>query len=311
MVVVSGDDKQMPPSSFFSSRIESDEPDWAEDEPLDDSASEQERTLQEQTWNRRELKDCPDVLSLGLAVLPKTTLQIHYRSEYRELIGFSNAAFYRNELGVPVRHPDDAVRKDKPIEYLEVNGTYGNQQNLDEARRVVEVLADLWRKDGREEALGRDRDVQHEASGADRGIAPTARRYGPERSGRPSSRRWIARTNGEDMSLFVKNVENVQGDERDFIIFSTTFGRNSAGQFRRNFGALGQAGGERRLNVAVTRARRKVIVIGSMPIEEISDMLGTRRQPQVPRDYLQAYLQYAKLMSDGHLDEARRLAIDW
>ena len=146
MVVVSGDDKQMPPSSFFSSRLESDEPDWAEEEPLDDSASEQERTLQEQTWNRRELKDCPDVLSLGLAVLPKTTLQIHYRSEYRELIGFSNAAFYRNELGVPVRHPDDAVRKDKPIEYLEVNGVYGNQQNLDEARKVVEVLAELWRR---------------------------------------------------------------------------------------------------------------------------------------------------------------------
>ena len=113
---------------------------------------------------------------------------------------------------------------------------------------------------------------------------------------------------GEDMSLFVKNVENVQGDERDFIIFSTTFGRNDSGQFRRNFGALGHAGGERRLNVAVTRARRKVIVIGSMPIQEISDMLSTRRQPQVPRDYLQAYLHYAKLMSDGQLDEAKRLA---
>jgi primosomal replication protein N'' len=113
---------------------------------------------------------------------------------------------------------------------------------------------------------------------------------------------------GEDMSLFVKNVENVQGDERDFIIFSTTFGRNSAGLFRRNFGALGQAGGERRLNVAVTRARRKVIVVGSMPIKEISDLLATRRHPQVPRDYLQAYLQYSKLMSDGHLEEARRLS---
>ena len=305
--MVSGDDKQMPPSSFFSSRIESDEPEWSEDEPLDDSASEQERTLQEQTWNRRELKDCPDVLSLGLTVLPKTTLQIHYRSEFRELIGYSNAAFYRNELGVPVRHPDDAVREHKPIEYLAVNGTYGNQQNPDEARKVVEVLADLWRKTGaKRPSVGivtfnmKQAELIEELLQQHADTDPKFRETFAEELDR--------KDHGEDMSLFVKNVENVQGDERDFIIFSTTFGRNSAGQFRRNFGALGQAGGERRLNVAVTRARRKVIVVGSMPIEEISDLLGTRRQPQVPRDYLQAYLQYSKLMSDGHLEEARRLS---
>ena len=307
VAVVSGDDKQMPPSSFFSSRIESDEPEWSEDEPLDDSASEQERTLQEQTWNRRELKDCPDVLSLGLTVLPKTTLQIHYRSEFRELIGYSNAAFYRNELGVPVRHPDDAVREHKPIEYLAVNGTYGNQQNPDEARKVVEVLADLWRKTGaKRPSVGivtfnmKQAELIEELLQQHADTDPKFRETFAEELDR--------KDHGEDMSLFVKNVENVQGDERDFIIFSTTFGRNSAGQFRRNFGALGQAGGERRLNVAVTRARRKVIVVGSMPIEEISDLLGTRRQPQVPRDYLQAYLQYSKLMSDGHLEEARRLS---
>ena len=306
-VVVSGDDKQMPPSSFFSSRINSDEPDWSEDEPLDDCASEQERTLQEQTWNRRELKDCPDVLSLGLTVLPKTTLQIHYRSEFRELIGYSNAAFYRNELGVPVRHPDDAVREHRPIEYLAVNGTYGNQQNPDEARKVVEVLADLWRRTGVDRpSVGivtfnvKQAELIDELLQEQADTDPKFRETFAEELDR--------KDRGEDMSLFVKNVENVQGDERDFIIFSTTFGRNSAGLFRRNFGALGQAGGERRLNVAVTRARRKVIVVGSMPIEEISDLLGTRRQPEDPRDYLQAYLQYAKLLSDGHLEEARRLS---
>src|SRR5690606_17088751 len=82
---------------------------------------------------------------------------------------------------------------------------------------------------------------------------------------------------GEDMSVFVKNVENVQGDERDVIVFSSTFGRNSQGTFRRNFGVLGQTGGERRLNVAVTRARRKVVMITSMPIADVSDMLDTQR----------------------------------
>lgn len=101
------------------------------------------------------------------------------------------------------------------------------------------------------------------------------------------------------MGVFVKNVENVQGDERDVIVFSSTFGRNGQGSFRRNFGVLGQTGGERRLNVAVTRARRKVVMITSMPIGDISDMLGTQRSPSSPRDYLQGYLEYARALSAG------------
>lgn len=112
---------------------------------------------------------------------------------------------------------------------------------------------------------------------------------------------------GEDMGFFVKNVENVQGDERDVIIFSTTFGRNAQGAFRRAFGVLGQVGGERRLNVAVTRARETVVLVTSMPIAEISDFLSTRRQAASPRDYLQAYFEYARAMSAGELDNARTL----
>lgn len=91
----------------------------------------------------------------------------------------------------------------------------------------------------------------------------------------------------------MKNVENVQGDERDVILFSTTFGRNTQGTFRRNFGVLGQTGGERRLNVAITRARQQVVIMSSMPIDEISDLLATYRKPEIPRDYLQGYLAYA------------------
>ena len=85
----------------------------------------------------------------------------------------------------------------------------------------------------------------------------------------------------------------MQGDERDIIIFSTTFGRDKHGSFRRNFGVLGQSGGERRLNVAVTRAREKIILLTSMPVGDISDLLTTGRSPTRPRDYLQAYLDYA------------------
>lgn len=305
-VLVSGDEKQMPPSTFFSGRLESDETEWTDEEPMDDSASEQERSIQEQAWNRREVKDCPDLLHLGLAALPKTTLQIHYRSEYRELISYSNAAFYRNELGVPVRHPDETVRKNKPIEYIGVNGIYGDQQNPDEARRVVEILAELWSPAKR--AVPSVGVVTFNLRQADLIEEQLEERAVADEAFRAAYRRELDRKDdGEDMSFFVKNVENVQGDERDYIIFSTTFGRTKVGAFRRNFGALGQVGGERRLNVAVTRARRKVIIVGSMPIEEISDMLRTRRRPEVPRDYLQAYLHYASLVSTGHLEESRAL----
>jgi primosomal replication protein N'' len=112
---------------------------------------------------------------------------------------------------------------------------------------------------------------------------------------------------GEDMGFFVKNVENVQGDERDVVVFSTTFGRNDQGAFRRNFGVLGQAGGERRLNVAVTRARKKIVLMTSMPVAEISNMLTTKRPPASPRDYLQAYLEYARIISNGAAGSGRAL----
>jgi superfamily I DNA and/or RNA helicase len=78
----------------------------------------------------------------------------------------------------------------------------------------------------------------------------------------------LAHADHEDIGFFDKKVENVQGDERDLIIFSTTFGRNERGVFRRNFGVLGQQGGRRRLNVAVTRAKKKVIVATSIPTEK-------------------------------------------
>jgi hypothetical protein len=97
----------------------------------------------------------------------------------------------------------------------------------------------------------------------------------------------------------------VQGDERDVIVFSTTFGRDRAGGFRRNFGVLGQKGGERRLNVAISRARQKVIVVTSMPISELSDMLLSAKPPSLPRDFLQGYLHYAEQLSTGNLGAAR------
>src|SRR5207244_5326433 len=127
---------QMPPSSFFLSRLESDEEEVNDDE-IDETATEAERAEMVDAWNRREIKDCTDLLALGGTVLPRTMLEIHYRSQYRELIAFSNAAYYNGRLNIPVQHPDSKVRHVRPIEMLRVNGTYTSQTNEAEARRVV------------------------------------------------------------------------------------------------------------------------------------------------------------------------------
>ena len=305
-VVVSGDEKQMPPSSFFSSRMESDESDVEDDTLSDEEMSEQERDAQEQAWNRREIKDCPDLLHLAEAILPRAMLQIHYRSRYRELISFSNAAYYRNELSVPVIHPDRTILADKPLEYIHVNGIYEKQTNETEAKQVIAYLESIWKlpAEGRP-SIGVVTFNRKQADLIDDLLEARAEKNAKFRDALIAER--SRRDNGEDMSFFVKNVENVQGDERDLIVFSTTFGRSSQGTFRRSFGVLGQGGGERRLNVAITRARTRVAIVTSMPVQEVSDMLSLQRAPISPRDYLQGYLEYARLMSSGNLEKGRRL----
>jgi primosomal replication protein N'' len=304
IVVVSGDEKQMPPTSFFSSKVENDEAALFDGEEPEDDASEEERDAYTEIWNRREIKDCPDLLQLARVVLPRRMLQVHYRSAYRELIGFSNASFYGNRLSVPVRHPDDLVRKAKPIEVIRSDGVYKSQSNLKEAADVVTYLAELWR-DLSPPSVGVVTFNRKQADVIEEAIEEKAE---ADRAFREALKRERDRMDdGEDMAFFVKNVENVQGDERDIVVFSTTFGRNEQNAFRRNFGVLGQTGGERRLNVAVTRARKKIVLMTSMPVAEISDMLSTRRPPATPRDFLQAYLEYARAVSDGAVDSGRAL----
>lgn len=296
-IVISGDDKQMPPTSFFSSRVESDESTLFEGEEPDDDASEEEKAAYSETWNRREIKDCPDLLELAKAgEATRTTLEIHYRSAYRELIAFSNASFYENRLSVPVRHPEDELRRVKPIEFIDIKGLYQNQTNRDEAQKVVELLGRIWSKP-EPPTVGVVTFNRKQADLIDELIEDAAETNTAFQHAFSRERDRVI--DGEDMSFFVKNVENVQGDERDIIIFSSTFGTNQNDRFLRFFGVLGQTGGERRLNVAVTRARQKVIMVCSMPIDRVANFLANREPPKRPADFLQGYLEYARLSSAG------------
>jgi len=304
IVIVSGDEKQMPPTSFFASKVENDEAAIFDGEEPEEAATEEERDAFTETWNRREIKDCPDLLQLARSALPTRTLQVHYRSKYRELISFSNASFYGNGLSVPVRHPDETIRKVKPIEVIRSDGIYKSQTNPKEATDVVEYLSELW-EDPSPPSVGVVTFNRKQADVIEDALEERAENDESFREALMRERERVE--GGEDIGFFVKNVENVQGDERDIIVFSTTFGRNEHRVFRKSFGALGQAGGERRLNVAVTRAREKIVIVTSMPVSEISDLLTRRSGPRVPRDYLQGYLEYARTVSDGSLESGNIL----
>jgi hypothetical protein len=304
--VVSGDEKQLPPTNFFNARFGSDEEELDDDWLESDSGEmeDESRRQREEALNRREVKDCADLLALAQTVLPTTTLEIHYRSKYRQLIAFSNSAFYSGRLNIPAQHPRSEILRARPIEVIRADSEYRGQTNSGEARRIVDLLREVWVERPRLQrpSLGV---VTFNHKQADLISDQIEDKANEDQAFRAAlAEEFQRKQNGEDMSFFVKNLENVQGDERDWIVFSTTFGRDASGVFRRYFGAVGQRGGERRLNVAVTRARERVVLVTSMPVPQVSSFVGSHRAPHYARDFLQAYLDYAAKVSDGDLETA-------
>ena len=143
--------------------------------------------------------------------MPSTTLQIHYRSAYRELIQFSNASFYVNRLSVPARHPADEIRRKRPIELIRVDGIYEDQTNPAEAQRVADVLRDIWANGGPQHRrpIGVVTFNRKQADLIEDVLEDTRR-------GDPAFRAALTRERdriegGEDMGFFVKNVEERAG----------------------------------------------------------------------------------------------------
>lgn len=282
-VVIAGDPKQLPPSRFFESTVIS----------SDNSQVETEQELFEAHQSQEE-----DLLSAALSInLQECYLDVHYRSRNADLVEFSNEHFYGSRLQVIPGHPRNRIRF-APITLYQVNGVFEDRANPVEAERVCGIVADLLRRseppsigiacfnltqrdlilDRLEELAAKDDDFARRLA-----VART-------RSGQ-----------GTFEGLFVKNLENVQGDERDHMIISTTYGVDSEGRFYRRFGPLGQAGGGRRLNVLITRAREEVHLVTSIPMECYHSL------PPVPPGQqpgggwlLYAYLAYANRLCDAY-----------
>ncbi|NLF95857.1 MAG: DUF3320 domain-containing protein [Candidatus Riflebacteria bacterium] len=258
-LIVVGDPKQLPPTSFFG-RSESQE--WEESELTEDMES--------------ILDDC---LASGL---PSMHLRWHYRSLHESLITFSNANYYDNGL-----HTFPAARfagLGVKFRYI-ANGIYDkgkSRTNQVEARAVVaEIVKRLENPEMAKHSIGVVTfSVAQQTLIED--LLDDARRSKPELEDFFSDKC--------PEPVFIKNLESVQGDERDVIIFSICYGPDPEGKVSMNFGPLNKSGGERRLNVAITRARRELLVISSLK----GDMISLSKTRAVGVRDLKLFLDYAE-----------------
>jgi hypothetical protein len=292
-VVIAGDPKQLPPTRFFESAVA---------QSSDDADLESEQGLFEEQQSEVE-----DLLTAALNLeVEQCYLDVHYRSRNSDLIDFSNKRFYDARLQPIPGHPSRRAVL-PPIRLLAANGVYEKRTNLVEARRVVELVRELLsrkrvpsigvacmnlsQKDAIQDALD-EAAAQDPAFGAQLGAAR------------------VQKGAGSFEGLFVKNLENVQGDERDHIIISTTYGPDAKGRFYRRFGPLGSAGGGRRLNVLVTRAREEVHLVTSIPAEVYRALapVETGRTPNGAW-LLFAYLKHSEELAAVYLKESERLQL--
>lgn len=258
-VVMVGDPKQLPPTSFFD-RAESTQDD-------EDVEADLESILDE----------CIS------ANLPVRNLNWHYRSRHESLIAFSNQRYYESKL---VTFPSP-VTSDRAVNLHIINGVYekgGARTNPTEAKALVHDVVSRLRSPGFRESKLTIGVVTF--NGEQQKLIEDL--LDTERKNDPSLESYFAETELEP--IFVKNLESVQGDERDIMYFSITYGPDAAGNVAMNFGPLNRTGGERRLNVAVTRARHELRVFSTLRPEKI-DL--ARTQALGVRD-LKHFLEFAE-----------------
>jgi hypothetical protein len=256
--VVAGDSRQLPPTTFFA----------AIQDPGDAAADDDLNATQ----------GFESLLDLMGAFLEPWPLQWHYRSRDEKLIAFSNHHIYGNSLitfpgpggTAPVRHEHVAQSSNDPTQLTSVT---------DEVDRVVELVLDHAEQRPKETlgviAMG----IEH----ADR----VQQAIDQALLQRPDLDAFFDQTQFE--RFFVKNLERVQGDERDAIILTIGYGKDERGRLPYRFGPLLTQGGERRLNVAVTRARTRVTVVSSFSHHDMDPGRSTARGVEL----LRAYLEYA------------------
>ncbi|MGV3010812.1 AAA domain-containing protein [Streptococcus thoraltensis] len=260
-IIVSGDSKQMPPTSFFgiSEMVE---------EVLEDN-------------DTSDLESILDELSVSL---PQIHLEWHYRSSDESLIAFSNEKFYNNRL---LTFPSETISNHSNIKYTYVDDAVweNTQGNKKEARQIVQLVIDYF-KNYPDSSIG----VVAFGMSQSKAIENEIERY---RNEHPEVDDYFDENKKEP--FFIKNLENVQGDERDIIILSVGYGKQENGKLYMNFGPLTKNGGERRLNVAISRSRKIMHVVSSIYGNDIKSEESANQNRILFKDFL-LYAQNGSLL---------------
>lgn len=262
--VIVGDPNQMPPTSFFAGN-----------------------TIDEDNLDIEDLDSIlDDCLALGM---PQTYLKWHYRSKHESLIAFSNYEFYENGM---LTFPSKNDRE-RHVSLKKVSGYFErgkSRVNHAEAIAIVEEIKRRYQDENlKKQSIGV---VTFNINQQNLIQDMLANEYQKDAA-------FDAWANCGEEELFVKNLENVQGDERDVILFSIAFGPDSEGKLSMNFGPLNKEGGWKRLNVAVSRARREMIVYTIMS----ADMIDLRRTKSKGVEALRDFLEFAEkgyLQNNGY-----------
>ena len=260
--VVVGDPRQMPPTSFFQGKIS--------DEDFED------------------VGDLESVLEDCLALnMPQTYLRWHYRSHHESLIAFSNKRFYESRM-LTFPSADDRTSR---VRLRHVDGIFDRGNTRTNRVEAEAIVAEIRRRQ-------RDPELSRQSLGVVTFNIPQSTLIDDLlQKACAQDAELDAWAHGGEEPLFVKNLENVQGDERDVILFSITYAPDDNGRMSMNFGPINREGGWRRLNVAVTRARSSMLVFSSI---EPTDIDLNRTSSAGPAS-LRAFLEYAERGSFGSM----------
>lgn len=302
-VVIVGDEMQLPPTSFFASSQSDDEME----------------VLAEEGGERIAIVlDADSLLSQAARNLPATLLAWHYRSRFEALISFSNAAFYAGELvTIPDRslrayhHADGPVNSDEDEAWIAgvnrllaapitahrmADGVYERRANLPEARYIAGLVRELLHRD-----TGQTIGIVAFSEAQQSEIEDALERLASEDKAFSAmlTREVEREDDGQFTGLFVKNLENVQGDERDIILMSVCYAPGPDGRMAMNFGPINQRGGEKRLNVIFSRAKRHMAIVSTIAPEAITNIHNDGARA------LRSFLAFAEAQSAGKHDNAQ------
>lgn len=305
-IVVVGDEMQLPPTSFFSASGDGGE----EDDVMIEEGGEQIAIS----------LDSDSLLNQAARNLSATLLAWHYRSRHESLISFSNAAFYDGRL---VTIPDRSIEStsvemstlrsdqadagrmgvhallERAISWhLLADGVYLSRRNAAEARYIAQMVRELLRH---ESGMSLGIVAFSEAQQDEIESALAALAAEDETFALQLDNEYLREDDGQFNGLFVKNLENVQGDERDIIILSICYAPGPDGRMLMNFGPINQRGGEKRLNVIFSRARHRMAVVSSIQAEAITNLHNDGAAA------LRAFLQFAQASARGEQERARQV----